>query len=590
MNNLIIQLSAFKSKIIFLSVSILAIHCLYLIHTLGVNIPQSDELDFIPFVKTFLDGGTWWKDSHFLQHYDHRLIIPSLILLASVALSDWNITYQMYLGWSFILVSLVVIYALLKKTDSRLTWLMIPIAAIMFNAGQYGAFLWGLASIIFFLTSVTVFLIVYFINKINNNKTALIFSILFAIVASFTQFYGLLVWVMGIFGLLYLDKMKKTSFLVWVSSGIVVISLYYTNYVSNSWKGIQFSTLFTYDGLEYVLLFLSNGLVTHLRQLMPLQIMISIGMILLIIGTPIYFKFKKLETKKIMPWIQLGLFGLFAAVVTELGRFGVVGPVASRYMAIAAIPQIAVVVIGTIVFLHLYDHLTNSRKKLFVKIFFSILILIMILGISSSYYSGWKNGYDWLHQNALSYKCLRNPDFDLKCRDIFSTETQYNNLKILRELQLSTFADKITLDTDSKDPLLKDSNWKNIAYDGEGYGSIDYIDSKLTNFKPLTPQIYVNRATSPIDIGGWGTFAKKDIDVDSVYVFVDNQINTKAYYGYLHQDYTIYGEKTKPSFFSGWGGVININKLSDGCHDISIRITHDKKYYEIATDSQICIN
>ena len=590
LNRLVTQLSSSKNKIIFSAVSILAIHCLYLIHTLGVNIPQADELDFIPFAKTFLDGGPWWQDKHFLQHYDHRLIIPGLILLVSVALSDWNIIYQMYLGWSFITVSIIVIYALLKKTDGKLTWLTIPIAAIMFNAGQYGAFLWGLAAIIFFLTSATIILTVYFINKIDHNKIALIPAILFAVIASFTQFYGLLVWVIGVFGLLYLEKTKKPSLMLWIASGIVVISLYYTNYVHNSWKGIQFPTLFTYDGIEYILLFLSNGLIVHLRQLLALQMVISTGIILLVIGTPIYLTFKKTEIKKIVPWIQLGLFGLFAAVITELGRLGVVGPVASRYMAISVIPQIAAVVIGTIIFLRIYDRLTNNHRKSLAKILFSILISIIILGISSSYYSGWKNGYDWFLQNSISYECLRNPSFDLKCRNIFETETQYENLKMLREAHLSTFADTNTLNNNSNDPLLKDENWKSMMYEQDGLGSVTYINSKLTDFKPLTPKIYVNRTESPIDIGGWGIFTKKDVEVDSVYVFVDHQVNTQAYYGYLNYEHKMVEEKTKSAVFSGWGGVIVLNKLSDECHDISVRITHEMKYYEITTDSQICIS
>ena len=110
-------------------------------------------------------------------------------------------------------------------------------------------------------------------------------------------------------------------------------------------------------------------------------------------------------------------------------------------------------------------------------------------------------------------------------------------------------------------------------------------------FTELKPKTIVERESSPIDVGGWGIFGAKDIDVDSAYVFVDNKVHSNAYYGYqTPRNNEILGEKTKPSYYAGIGGIIILENLSDGCHDFSIRITHENEYFEIFSDSQICIN
>ncbi len=124
-----------------------------------------------------------------------------------------------------------------------------------------------------------------------------------------------------------------------------------------------------------------------------------------------------------------------------------------------------------------------------------------------------------------------------------------------------------------------------------GFGEIEYIDSKFNvdRRQELQSKTFVNREFSPIDVGAWGVFGGKNIDVDSAYVFVDNQVHSNAYYGHQTPYNGVYGEKIKPSYYAGIGGILILENLSDGCHDFSIRITHENEYYEIFSDSQLCV-
>jgi hypothetical protein len=577
----------YKNKIIFFTIVLLTLHSFLLIFFLGIDIPISDELDFIPFQKTFFDGGQWWEDPQFLQHYDHRQIFPSIILLASSIFVKGNYMSQMYLAVSFLTMATIVLHYLLKKTNKQFTWLIIPIGFIIFNASQSGCYLWATCAISWFLTSLLIILAIFFISKIETSKFAIIYAIIFSIIASFTIFHGLLIWVVGGFGLLFLDKKRKQSLVIWSITSLLIFSIYFSDYTHGNWNGVQINTIFTFEGIEYILLFLSNGLIVHLNKLYPIQIVLSLGIIMTVIVGSIYLKLQKVETNKIIPWVQMGLFGFLGATITELGRIGIVGAVASRYVAIAAFSQISALVIGTWIFLILYKKIKSERRRKYAKIIFIIIIVSLMLGISSSYYSGWKIGEDWADENSQIYDCLRDPTFDLKCPRIFDDEKQYNNLKILKELQLSVFSEK---NIELVDPLLKNKNWENMADTKEGIGEIEWINSypKLRDINDSLPtQIFVSKNESPIDIGGWGIFTMKD--VDSAYVFIDDDVNSKAYYGFVNLKYENYGEKNKPPFFAGVGGIIDLHKLSDGCHEISFRIVHDIEYHVINTDSQICI-
>jgi len=495
----------------------------------------------------------------------------------------------MYFASSFLIIASISLYYLLRRTDVKLIWLAIPIALILFNAGQSDCFLWGICGISWFTASASIFLAIFFISKIENSRFAIVFAIVFSVIASFTIIHGLLFWIVGGFGLLFLQNKKKNSLIIWSLSALAVYLIYFTNYTRGTFKGIQYDTLFTVEGIEYILLFLSNGLIVHLREFYPIQITISIIIIMIIIGGPIYLKIKKRLDNKMIPWVQIGMFGLLGAVITELGRLGVVGPVAGRYIALAAFAQIACLVIGTILFLDFYNKLKDKRKRIFAKIIFIIIMIFLITGIGSSYYSGWKIGEDFSQRWEASYECLRDPTFELKCRGIFNTEEQYNNLKILKELQLATFSKEIN---EYVDPLLEDKNWADMQFTKNGIGEIEYIDNNPFTkefYIPSDTKIFVDREESPIDIGGWGIFTEKNVTVDSAVVFIDEKVNSKAHIGFLNLNYETYEGKTEPSFFAGIGGIIDLQKLSDGCHTISIRIINDVNYYIINTDSQICV-
>ncbi|MGI0011776.1 MAG: hypothetical protein ACREAE_10300, partial [Nitrosopumilaceae archaeon] len=339
-----------------------------------------------------------------------------------------------YFGWFLIVLSIVPMYLILKKTDHRLIWIIIPIVAFLFNTAQHVSFLMDIASRQMVLASTGIIFSVYFINRVQFQKAALLPAVLFTIIASFSAIPGLLVWIVGVLSLTNFDKTKKTPLLIWISSAFVVFFVYFTNFSFGAEnKPINPLGFFTLDSLKLLLLSMSNGLILKITPFVPIQIIAGFAIISLIIGGPIYLRLKQKEIKAIVPWIQFGFIGLFYAVMTTLARADLQVPL-SHYVTISVFSQISALIIATIIFLQIHNRSSDKHKKIAVSIF-SIFIAIVVISLSASYLGGWHDGSIY-HKEKISYlECMTNPIFDFKCTIMDSErDVVYRNGKILKDL------------------------------------------------------------------------------------------------------------------------------------------------------------
>lgn len=586
-------------------VSMLALQTLYFIHVSGVNTPHLDDWYYVPLAQSMKNGDPFWEVKEFVLYADQRPIFPNLILLVNVVLTSWNVMYTLYFGWFLLALSIVPTYLILKKTDYRLIWIIIPIVAFLFNLAQYETFLMDVASRWMLLTSLGIIFSVYFINRVQFQKAALLPAILFAIIASFSSFIGLVLWIVGVLSLTNFDKTKKTPLIIWVSSAFVVFLIYSTNYTYDfELHPINPRGTSTLDSFQNILLYLSNGLIPHPTSLLVIQLIAGFVIISLIIGGPIYLRLRQKEIKAIVPWIQFGLIGLIGALIAVLVRAGDPEFPLPHYITIAVFAQISALVIATVIFLQIHNGLSDIRKKRVASKIFLILIVITIIPLSASHIWGWNSGFNWHEARYSDLECLTNPIFNFNCSkfDIHKDLIQ-KNAKILKELHLGPFANQDESLTYLQDPLLREENWEKMEENLEGSGAIEYVDSKPIG---SDGKIQVNKIKTLIDMAGWGVVSTDKISIESkirelidlpegylrvvgAYVFIDNKIHTKVHYGVARSDiYETYVEVTTKN--SGWNGIIDLRELSPECHDVSVRLVNGNQYYEITSEYQICIN
>jgi hypothetical protein len=565
---------------------LIALFTLYFIHSFGVNVPLQDEWDFIPFAEIVLNGGPFWEYPHFWQHNDHRPIFPSLIIYFSILLTSWNFLFLMYFGWVLVALSVLIIFSILKETFPKLIWLILPISAIMFNIAQYENFLWAFTSVEWFLVSSSLTFSVYFLNKIKNNNLMIIPASIFGIIATFSGIAGLLIWFLGIFTVFSLSRNKKPFISIWILISTLIFIIYFYDFIpTSSFEGNNFEFL-SIAGIVYFLSYLSNGLILKFEILK-----ISIGFILFVgILTPVLFFIKKNNIYyNFIPWFQLGLAGFFSAGFATFGRFSDTGYIPARYITQSIFDQISALVILTVTIFLIYENLHNKNYKKILKIIFIMLFLFMAISLSSSYYIGWIKGSE-LHDQTLSFQqCLQNKIFEFKCPSPDNwalPNLVYSHAKILEKLNLEPFHDK-PIET-IPDHLLDNVSWNVMGSTTKVIGEIEIIktDTRVKSLSSLPENIFIKQY-GLLQIAGWADLMEDNVENTSVYVFIDDEVHSKAYHGILRKDLSDYGLGTRS--FSGWSGIIDLNELTFGCHDVSIRILNDNLYAEILHDKKICI-
>ena len=471
---------------------------------------------------------------------------------------------------------------MLKDLDSRLTWLIVPISAFLFNPNQQENMLWALTAEMFFFCSTCTIASIFFLRRIKNKPFSLIPSILFATIAAFSNIAGLIVWVVGSFTF-YFQRQKKL-FSIWIISATTVFLIYFIFHTSPHYNYAQ-STLFLSHpatAFSFIFLYVSNGLVINSQ---PLQILAGAIVLLLIIVGSIFLKFQKIEFGKIWPWVQLGLVGILAGIITIVGRIELGGPATSRYTTLANPAEISALAIGSFLFIRLLD----SKRRKSVKITFSAILVITSIMLSYSlivtYSDGWNLGATYASgEVTLGLHCMYKPDTDLKCGPpVYPAPNQLHNVaEVLLNLHLSPFSIP-GYSVFSYDKLMKNTSWDSMGKI-KGLGKIEYIDANDTSH---TEKIDVKRELALTHATGWANF-DNGIAVDSAYLFIDDNVNSRAVYGIPQNSTAIFLHH--PDKTNRWISSIDLSKITSGCHKVSIRIVNDDKYYESVSSSQFCIN
>jgi len=586
---IILKNSSYQKKIILIGTSFFALHALYFIHSFGVNIPITDEWAWVTFAQMVLSGEPFWEFPQFIIYNGHGLIITNLIFLLSIVFSAWNFIYLMYFGWVLVSISVFVTFLIVKKTFPQTLWIMIPISAIMYSPIQYENFLWGFASVQLFMISATVFLSIYFLNKINSNRFFILPAICCGIISSFSGVTGIGIWFLGFYSILLQVRWKKSSLIIWTICSISIFTIFSFLYSNNSTLEGKFTTdILSISGIKYFIFYLSHGIALKFEL-----IRLIVGSIILssIIGPLIYFAIKRNTNHKFIPWIQLGLAGIFSGGFTLIGRFTDANvQFVSRYSTFTAFDQVAALVIITAITYFIYLKITSKTRKKILKTIYLIMIFCLMVLIISAYYFGYTHGQQWKTMNDKFLGCLLNPIFEFKCvhpNNLNDSNGVYKYAPILYELNLEPFHNKILVPTSI--PLLDQKEWKNMEGVLTSNGEIESIRFDLPNELNHDSLNYkfVDKGTL-LQIYGWGILENQNKPVESTYIFLDDKVHSKATYGFLRKDLEKYGLEARS--FSGWFGIIDPKEISFGCYDVSVRIVNENEYSEIHLDKKLCKN
>jgi hypothetical protein len=391
----------------------------------GVNVIVWDEIDLIPLVKAFFEGGPWLSYL-ILPHNEHLVVFPSLVILANAALTSWNVVWEMLTGWLLINVSLLVLWKLVKETLPDSTWLIVPVSWLLFLFEQSGNYVSGFSPLVWDMTPSFFLLSIYFLWRLPRPSFNFFFALFFAYLASFSSLLGLIVWPVGLGSFLKLSGRRKIIFLFgWLVAGGVAILTYLKLWIPGGFSGSL--TLDPVSVLEFVFAYLGAGLgawTPTLNEVMALNLhnllihvfwyySVNSEFGSLVVGVLYSLSFvAAIYTVRhglplLTPWLQMAAFAVISGVVTAFGRFGAAGiglAVSSRYVAVSVlflIPGFVIIMQSFAVNAPITTRLRYCRIT-----FLSLFVVSLFLG----YVDGFERGVSLYFNMRMNLDCLHHLD------------------------------------------------------------------------------------------------------------------------------------------------------------------------------------
>ena len=469
-----------KNIILFVGCGIFAIQALVFISSFGINFTQYGDDWLIPKSADMITSEYIWNN--LLNEIDsHIAIFPKLLILISYFIDNLNFVHLMYIGWAILAISLVYHFKIIQSIDKRLTWIILPVAALVFSPLQHFALVSAYVGLQWELTMLGIVVSVYYLNKKPYNKKSFLLAIFSSLVASYTLISGLISWVIGVISIS--KKIKKM--IVWLSIAAAVI-FSYTFFAKSIESTSNFSNLMSIDGLTYFLTFVS---IPFRLKFPELNLLAGIGTTILLICLISYFLKNKKQNSNVQPYIQFTVAGFLISIMHLIGRFGDVETKAwlfghsTYYAVIANLPQIALMALLSILVLKFW----SSRKKLAMVLL--LIIILQVIFIIPGYYLGWQWGDEYFQKNSEKYSCFsQSPKNVFLCNEIFDSKLQLvHNAKYLLEHNLSIF----TNNEFNSDYIFTASEinkqWNDNVNSQKGVGYIETVnDMPVSNNETVT--------------------------------------------------------------------------------------------------------
>ncbi|HUB93406.1 MAG TPA: hypothetical protein VMB52_02790 [Verrucomicrobiae bacterium] len=370
----------FNSVLLFLP----AFGVLLLILGFGQNVPFWDEWELVPIFQHLHAGHFYWHD-FWQQHNEHRIVLPTLILVGLAYLTHWNIQTECVLSLLVATASFWILRDTILMTfgsgKHRMTfYLLLLIALIWFSPVQVENWLWGW-QLEWFLNVLGVVLVIYGVAKLLRGATTIQYLPIIlcgGVMAQYSLGNGTLIWPLIVLTLWYIRVSIWQTFSV-LTVGSITTALYYVHYASVGTDVVsrRLAEAHPLTWSRYVLMYLGRP-VSFLSK--PASLL---GFVLAatFLALAVYLLSRKRELfRQGLPWLILGSYTLGSALITGIARldFGVSEALSSRYTTISSLLLISLILLGWLARSSICSWLGKYNKMGLIAIVVGLYGLVLI--------------------------------------------------------------------------------------------------------------------------------------------------------------------------------------------------------------------
>ena len=588
-NSVVSQIDNKKNVIIFLFVGFFAFHALYFLTFFRINYPYGVDSQLVNYLYSYLTTGIFPFEELLETGNNHYTLFPKLIILPNLLLNSFDIMNILYLDWAISCLSLFLIFLILRKTDLKVNWLLIPISALIFSPLP-GSNEWSLIMTMMLIPQLAIIVTIYSLNKTRLNIKSLTTSISAAIIAMFSSIIGIVVWMPIIFSVIWTSKKNKQIekkvliilSLVMIVIALVVFGLSHRSSVQTIFSQVMnLDQLLTFDTFSFIATYLSSPF----RLKYPfLKICVGIASIFLSIFLVYYFMILKKKTENILPWLSFLLVGITSAIITALGRAHLKFHYGDEpyYIPTSQFFQIGLVVMIGLIIIDIKNCSSFKRKKIILTFLYLVIISQTVLLIPS-YYAGWQRSEYYYQEKSQLVKCFSlSHGKDCVENDSFKTDDLSLNLvNYFLKNNLSIFKDKSFNQQSIEEVEKFEQTFSDESKNNVGFGKIEKINNIIiSNDKSII-------IDGPlIIITGW-TLDHTKKQMDSIYLLVDGKPLLKYDDFELRID-IIKNLEIDSGVMSGWTISLLSGYVEKGCHEFAIAGTNGKEKIILEQKIQLC--
>lgn len=337
----------------------------------AVDVPFWDQWELVPLISNMLHGTLTFAQL-FAQHNEHRIFFPRLIMLGLAALTHWNTMYEVATNVALAVGTFCLLAVLAWRTfttNATRIAVIIGMSIMIFSPAQYENWMWGW-QIQWFLNVLGLVTAVWAWGAWRA-KTPLKFAVaaVGATVATFSLASGFLVWFVCL-PLLVSKDMRRWLWL-WLALGLAATAAYYIGYQQPADSSGLYFISHLPQFFAYIFTYLALPVSFQQSTALFVGVLyVATALSLLWLG----WRHKLAWLKPLLPWLSIGLYGLFGALTTAVSRvgFGVEQAYSSRYQTISCLIAIALFVAG----IKLWELAPKKlrRQLLIVGLLFGLLV------------------------------------------------------------------------------------------------------------------------------------------------------------------------------------------------------------------------
>ena len=517
---------------------------------------------------------------------NHILGFSYLISFPNLYFNSFDVVNMHFLQFPIYAGVLFFIYLLIKKTDKKLVWILIPTSAFVFNplASSSDNFFTAWHSIVPQLAIISV---IFLFNKKTVTITTFVICIILGIIATFSSLWGIVIWMAGIFSLInYKSEEKKLVEKKWLFIWIAILSIvgfvYYQLYPEGGLSEIGKSSPFSIEGLSFITTFLSAGFRLKFEVLM---VLVGSASILFSIFCISYFiKLKKISSIK--PWLNFLLVGISIAVIAQLGRGHLPVHYGNEpyYIYFSQFFQIGLLVLIGFLILNLRDNIQKNRIKALV-IFLLIILVTQSILLIPSYYTGWTRADHYIENKLYIMECysLSNDPDCLKSGGSQADPDVHEFMNYFLENNFSFFNEKNFNLENKQDMEFFKTVWSEKPEASIGFSEIESINNSLVS-ENETFMIEEPLVT----IKGWSLDENKK-QLDSIYLIVNDEPFLKYDNFYPRNDISE-NLGVNAALNSGWTISFLSGYLEENCQLITLVGIKDDKKILFENEIELCKN